>query len=186
MTDLQVPNRINSRRDKMKRLFFASAAMLLILSAFLAAGSVSTANADESKVLEFNTMIGVPRPYTGATNAIRGVPGGGVPWVIEFGRGKLSPDGSVDVLVKGLVIDPNEPIAIAGTNPSPVFKVIVSCLSKDANGSAVTLNVSTQNFPADSAGNAHIKDTISLPQPCIAPIIFVTSGGGNWFAATGS
>ena len=129
----------------MKRLFFASAAMLLILSAFLTAGSVSTANADESKVLEFNTMIGVPRPYTGATNAIRGVPGGGVPWVIEFARGKLSPSGSVDVLVKGLVIDPNEPIAIA-----------------------------------------HINDTVSLPQPCIAPIIFVTSGGGNWFAATGS
>ena len=170
----------------MKKLFFASAAMLLILTAFLTAGSVSTANADESKVLEFNTMIGVPRPYTGATNAIRGVPGGGVPWVIEFARGKLSPAGSVDVLVKGLVIDPNEPIAIAGTNPSPVFKVIVSCLSKDANGSAVTLNVSTQNFPADSAGNAHINDTVSLPQPCIAPIIFVTSGGGNWFAATGS
>ena len=47
-------------------------------------------------------MIGVPRPYTGAANAIRGVPGGGLPWVVAFGKGKLSPDGDVDVLVKGL------------------------------------------------------------------------------------
>lgn len=169
----------------MKRLLFVCAVVMLIVSAFFTAGSVSTANADESKILQFNTMIGVPRPYTGATNAIRGVPGGGVPWVIEFARGNLSPAGSVDVLVKGLVIDPNEPVAVAGTNPSPVFKVIVSCLSRDASGSAVTINVSTQNFPADSAGNAHIKDTVSLPQPCVAPIIFVTSGGGSWFAATG-
>jgi len=169
----------------MKKLLFASAAVMLVLSAFFTAGSVSTANADESKVLEFNTMVGVPRPYTGETNAIRDVPGGGRPWVIEFGKGKLGPDGDVDVLVKGLVIDPNEPVGIAGTNPSPVFKVIVSCLSKDVDGNAVTVNVSTQDFPADSAGNAHIKDTVSLPQPCIAPIIFVTSGGGSWFAATG-
>jgi hypothetical protein len=168
----------------MKRLLPAFAAAILVLSGFFA-GSVSSANADESKVLQFNTMVGVPRPYTGSANVIRGVPGGGLPWVIEFARGKLSPNGDVDVLVKGLVIDPNEPAAIAGTNPSPVFKVIVSCLSKDASGAAVTVNVSTQNFPADSAGNAHIKETVSLPEPCIAPIIFVTSGGGSWFAATG-
>jgi hypothetical protein len=168
----------------MKRLLPAFAAAILVLSGFFA-GSVSSANADESKVLQFNTMVGVPRPYTGSANVIRGVPWGGLPWVIEFARGKLSPNGDVDVLVKGLVIDPNEPAAIAGTNPSPVFKVIVSCLSKDASGAAVTVNVSTQNFPADSAGNAHIKETVSLPEPCIAPIIFVTSGGGSWFAATG-
>ena len=30
-----------------------------------------------------------------------------------------------------------------------------------------------------------ISDTIVLPQPCIAPIVFVTSPGGAWFAATG-
>jgi len=173
----------------MKKYMFTTLALILVLSTFLFAGSVTTANADESKMLEFNTMIGLPRPYTGATNAIRGVAGGGLPWVIEFGKGKLSPEGNVDVLVKGLVFDPNDQAVIdrgiGGTNTVPNFKVIVSCLSKDAGGNLVTVNESTGLFPADTAGNAHIKDTVALPSPCIAPILFVTSPGGAWFASTG-
>lgn len=168
----------------MKKLLPVVLSALLFVGA-LFAGSVSPASADESKVLQFNTMVGVPRPYTGATNAIRGVPGGGLPWVIDFARGKLSPDGQVDVTVRGLVIDPNEPSANAGINPSPFFKVIVSCLSKDETGAATVVNVPTQTFPADLAGNAQIQDTVELPQPCIAPILFVTNPNGSWFAATG-
>lgn len=173
----------------MKKVLLATLVMILALSAFSAAGAVSNASADESKLLEFNAMIGVPRPYTGAANAIRGVPGGGLPWVIEFGKGKVSPEGNVDVLVKGLVFDPNDQAVIdrglAGINTVPNFKAIISCLSKDANGTAVTVNVSTGLFPADAEGNAHIKDTVSLPQPCIAPILFITSPTGAWFASTG-
>jgi hypothetical protein len=173
----------------MKKFIFTTLALMLVLSTFLFVGSVPTASADGSKMLEFNTMIGLPRPFTGATNAIRGVPGGGLPWVIEFGKGKLSPEGNVDVLVKGLVFDPNDQAVIdrgiGGTNTIPNFKVIVSCLSKDEDGNLVTMNVSTALFPADSAGNAHIKDTIALPSPCIAPILFVTSPNGAWFASTG-
>ena len=179
----------------MKKFLPIVVSAMMFLSAFLA-GSVSRANADESKLLQFNTMIGVPRPYTGGTNAIRGVPGGGLPWVIEFASGKVSPDGEVNVLVKGLVLDPNDPAVIAsgraGINPIPNFKVIVSCLSKDANGNPTTLNVSTGLFPADAEGNAHIQDTVSLPEPCIAPIVFVTSPAsptnatGSWFASTGN
>lgn len=163
--------------------------LVLTITAFFFAGSVSNASADEAKLLEFNTMIGVPRPYTGAANAIRGVPGGGLPWVIEFGKGKVSPEGNVDVLIKGLVFDPNDQAVIdrgiGGTNTVPNFRVIVSCLSKDAGGNATTVNVSTGLFPADTAGNAHIKDTVVLPSPCIAPILFVTSPTGAWFASTG-
>jgi len=173
----------------MKTNRFINLMLVLAMTTLFFAGSVSTASADESKLLEFNTMIGVPRPYTGATNAIRGVPGGGLPWVIEFGKGKLSPEGNVDVLVKGLVFDPNDQAVIdrgiGGTNTIPSFKVVVSCLSKDADGNAVTVNVSTDLFPADSAGNAHIKDNVALPSPCIAPVLFVTSPGGAWFASTG-
>jgi len=173
----------------MKKFIGTTLALILVIGSFLFFGSVNKASADESKVLEFNTMVGVPRPYTGATNAIRGVPGGGLPWVIAFGKGKLSPDGNVNVLIKGLLIDPNDPAAIAagrgGTNPSPTFKVIVSCLSKDESGAAVTSNVSTGLFPADAEGNAQINDWVALPSPCIAPILFVTSPTGSWFASTG-
>jgi len=172
----------------MKKFLLVILSAIMFVSVFFA-GSVSSASADESKILQFNTMVGVPRPYTGAANAIRGIPGGGLPWVIEFASGKLSPDGEVNVMVKGLVIDPNDPAAIAagraGTNPSPTFKVIVSCLSKDTAGNPTTVNVSTGLFPADAQGNAHIQDIVSLPQPCIAPIVFVASPGGAWFASTG-
>lgn len=173
----------------MKKSMLVILTIILSVSTFLFAGLVSKASAVESKVLDFNTMIGVPRPFTGATNAIRGVPGGGLPWVIEFGKGKLSPDGDVNVLVKGLVFDPNDQAVIdrglGGINTVPNFKVIVSCMSKDADGAAIIVNVSTGLFPADIGGNAHIKDSVALPFPCIAPILFVTSPTGAWFATTG-
>ncbi len=173
----------------MKRFFLVSTAVMLFLSTFLFVGAVSNASAKGSKVLEFSSMVGVPRPYTGATNAIRGVPGGGLPWVISSAEGELKANGKLEVHVSGLVIDPNDPTAIsrgvAGTNPSPTFKVIVSCLSKDANGNPTTVNVSTDAFEADAAGNSEIEAQVSLPSPCIAPIIFVASPAGAWFAATG-
>jgi hypothetical protein len=174
----------------MKKLTVVTLAMLLALSSVFLARSIPTAQADDSKILQFNTMTGVPRPYTGAANAIRGIPGGGLPWVVASAEGKLKGNGKLQVTVEGLVIDPNDPAAIAagraGTNPSPNFKAIVSCLSKDAAGLPVTVNVSTGLFPADAEGNSEIEATIVLPQPCIAPIIFVTSPTGSWFAATGN
>jgi len=171
----------------MKRYFIGMLAVMLVLSTFL---MVRSASAKETKILEFGTMVGVPRPFTGATNAIRGVPGGGLPWVIGFAEGELKANGELDVKVSGLVIDPNDPTAISrgvgGINPAGNFKAVVSCLSKDANGNAVTVNVSTATFPTDTAGNTEIEATVMLPSPCIAPIVFVTSGGGAWFAATGN
>ena len=29
------------------------------------------------------------------------------------------------------------------------------------------------------------RAVLTLPSPCFAPIVFVTSGTGNWFAVTG-
>ena len=172
----------------MKKLFLVTLSALLLLSTFFA-GSVATATAKEAKILEFGTMIGVPRPYTGATNAIRGVLGGGLPWVVASAEGELKANGKLEIKVLGLVLDPTDPAVIAsgraGTNPSPNFRAIVSCLSRDAAGNPTTVNVSTGLFPADAAGNSEIEAMVSLPQPCIAPIVFVTSTTGSWFAATG-
>ena len=173
----------------MKKIFLVSTAMLLVLSTSFFAGSASTATAKEAKTLEFGTMVGVPRPYTGTANPIRTVPGGGLPWVVASAEGELKANGKLEIQVSGLVLDPNDPDVIesgrAGTNPSPNFKAIVSCLSKDAAGNPTTVNVSTGLFPADAAGNSEIEAKLSLPQPCIAPIIFVTNPNGSWFAATG-
>lgn len=141
------------------------------------------------KILEFDTMVGVPRPFTGTSTPIRGLAGGGLPWVISEGEGELKVDGRIEVEVEGLVLDPNDSVVIArglaGINPVAEFKAIVSCLSKDRMGNAITVNVGTGLFPADREGNSEIEDIVELPDPCIAPIIFVTSPGGAWFSATG-
>lgn len=174
----------------MKKLYPLALVLVLVLSMLVYSGAANSASAKSSNILEFNSMVGVPRPYTGATNAIRGIPGGGLPWVIGFGQGELNSNGKLEVVVRGLVLDPNDPAVIAaglaGKNPIADFKATVSCLSKDAGGNPTTVNVSTGLFPASPTGDANIEAAVSLPSPCIAPIVFVGPPGGAWFAATGN
>lgn len=139
-------------------------------------------------------LHGVPRPYTGAANAIRGVAGGGLPWVLSEGRATLRADGSLEVEVEGLVFDPADAAVIArgigGTNTVTQAKAVVSCLTVQ-DGAAVTVNVSSALVPfttgaaADGGGRATVEERLTLPTPCLAPIVFVTSPAGAWFAATG-
>ena len=91
--------------------------------------------------------------------------------------------------VRGLVLAEQSPVpaALQGTNPIPDFKAIVSCQTIGAAGSATITNVSTGQFPASATGNADINARVTLPQPCIAPIVFVFGAPNvGWFAATGS
>lgn len=138
-------------------------------------------------VLRFDTMTPVTGPYVGAANPLRGIPGGGLPWMIKVGRGSLDNRGRLDVRVRGLVLANNSavPAALRGTNPIPAFDAVVSCQSIGADGSATVTNVTTATAPATPTGNAEIRARVQLPQPCIAPVIFVGPPGA-WFAATGS
>jgi hypothetical protein len=96
-------------------------------------------------------------------------------------------EGRIEVKVRGLVLadDPTVPAARRLTNPIPNFRAVVSCLTVDASGGAATVNVTTGDFPATTTGDAEIEAAIELPSPCIAPVVFVTSPGGSWFAVTG-
>jgi hypothetical protein len=133
------------------------------------------------KILAFDTMVGVSAPFAGAPNAIRGVNGAGAAWVVGSAAGELTTTGHLEIEVTGLVL------ATTGSNPAAAFRATVSCLTS-AN---VIQNVATATFPATTGpasaggGNASIEADLALPQPCIAPIIFVTSAGGSWFAITG-
>ena len=80
------------------------------------------------------------------------------------------------------MIDPNDPQAIAanlaGVNPSATFLAVVSCLAADGT----THNVFSDPFPATTGlggGDAKVEVQLTLPQPCIAPIVFVTSPAGR-------
>ena len=166
----------------MKKLFLVTLSAVLLLSTFFA-GSVSSATAQEPKILEFATMVGVPAGLTGAQSQVplRGINGGGIPWIIGAASGELSANGHLEITVQGLVL------ATTGSNPSPTFRGLVSCVRSDGSFQ----NILTDPFPATTGlasaggGNAKIEADLSLPSPCIAPIIFVTSAGGSWFAATG-
>jgi len=127
-----------------------------------------------NEIFRFGSMAGVSGALVG-TDLIREVPAGGRPWKISRGEGRLMDDGSLRIGVEGLVLVED------GANPVVAFRGLVSCLTADGG----VANVLTGEFTADPAGNAQIEETIELPGSCFAPVVFVTSADGNWFATTG-
>jgi hypothetical protein len=168
-----------------KWLFAAMGGALIALMTVL--GVTASAGANPGTIVKFDTLTPVTGPYVGTANPIRTVPGGGLPWMIRSGTGSLKSGGQLLVHIRGLVLADQAPVppALQGTNPIPDFRAIVSCQSIGADGSATITNVSTAQFPASAAGDSDINATVSLPHPCIAPIVFVTAPTGAWFAATG-
>jgi hypothetical protein len=149
---------------------------LLVALLALASGA---SPADAPAILKADTLAGVSGPYVGSANPIRGVNGGGIPWNVAKGKVVLAADGSLEVKVEGLVL------ATTGANPVLSFRAIVSCQTT-VDGAAVVTNLSTNPFPATTTGDSKIEATVMLPSPCFAPIVFVTSPTGSWFAVTGA
>ena len=58
-----------------KSALLSLASLMLVGGVIVGPASLATGQGTP-KILEFDTMVGVPRPYTGATNAIRD----GTPW----------------------------------------------------------------------------------------------------------
>jgi hypothetical protein len=138
--------------------------------------------------LKFSRMTPVSGPYVGPANPVRGVRGGGLPWVLTTGTGSLNCDGHLLVRVRGLVLahQPSVPPALRGTNPFPAFRAIVSSQTIGAGGTATIVNVSTGDFRASASGDLDIDARVSFPQPCVAPMVLITgpSGVGAWLAVT--
>lgn len=170
----------------MKKFSLVFLSAILFMSAFFA-GSVSPVTAKEPKILEFDTMVGVPHSLVGsqAAAAFRGVNAGGLAWTLTAAHGELTASGHLEIEVTGLVFaeGPN-----TGLNTIASFGATVSCIKSDGT----VQNIRTATFPATQGpataggGNATIEANVALPQPCFAPIIFVTSPGGSWFAVTGN
>jgi len=132
-----------------------------------------------SMILGWDAMEAVDGPFVGDANPIRGVSGGGRPWMIDEAQGELDSDGMVAIKVEGLVL------VETGMNPSTDFKGIVSCLTTDDLGGVTYVNLETAFFRATEDGDAEIVDKVMLPEVCLAPIVFVAGTSGNWFAITG-
>ena len=96
-------------------------------------------------------------------------------------------DGTLTITVRGLVFPnrPEVPKELRGINDEDEFRGIVSCLSESGDD-VTTVNVATRGFRASRNGNAVIAQRIKLPNPCVAPIVFVVAGDeDDWLAVTG-
>jgi hypothetical protein len=175
----------------MKRILASLGALavaILAVTVGYARSSVATAAASDRDITQFQTMIGDHGAFRGTPGAVGGVPAAGLPWVIQAVQGELALDGELKIDVDGLVLAdaPSVPASLRGTNPVPFFSAVVSCTTV-VDGAITTGNVMTGNFTATPEGNAHIVQRLSLPHPCIAPIVMVTApDGAAWFAVSGT
>ena len=168
----------------MRKAILVTLAVVLILGGVFISGQFTPAQANEPTILEFTTMVGITSAFTGTQNPIRGINGGGLPWTLTSAKGELKGSGQLELNIQGLVLAAG---ANAGTNPIPNFRAIVSCLTVDGGADNVTSGLfpATLGAAVNGGGNAKIETTLSLPTPCIAPLVFITSPSGAWFAATG-
>ena len=180
----------------MKKTVALAVVLFAVASAALADGRRSASAELENMgrglptILKFDTMYGVDGPLLGETNAMRGVVGDEAPWTIaHLAVGRLDTSGRLMILVRGLVFadDPDlVPPELIGKNDEDTFRGLVSCLTEDGRGGIVNASVTTDGFKADADGNSFIDQKLVLPNPCIAPIVFVMAGSEDkWFAVTG-
>jgi hypothetical protein len=146
--------------------------LTLLLVTVTASLALVAAAAAQPKLLENTPLEGVPV----ANQVVRGVAGGGLPWVTGDGSmAKVTVDGELKVVVHNLFFAPGTPFA--GTRGTvEVVKATVVC----ADGSLVD----SATVPLSLDGNAIVRETVQLPAGCTDPIVMVRSAGGRWFART--
>jgi len=138
--------------------------------------------------MAFQRMYAVDGPFLGEANALRGIAGDELPWEIRAGRGVIDLTGRLTVHVRGLVFadDPSVPADLVGKNDEAEFRAVLSCISEDEAENIIISNVFTDGFPATPSGDADIVAKIEVPNPCIAPIVFVLAGSEDkWFSVNG-
>jgi hypothetical protein len=139
-------------------------------------------------IIKFDTMYAVDGPFVGGTE-VRNVLGDELPWVIKSAKGFLSTNGTLEISVKGLVFsnDPKVPPEKRGTNDEAEFRALVSCITENNDGKISIVKILTNGFPATTTGNSEIKAKITLPELCVAPVVFVMAGSEEkWFSVTGA
>jgi hypothetical protein len=131
-------------------------------------------NGGAAKIFQSEKMVGVSEEFAGSP--LFGIEGAERPWGIETGKVELREDGLFHLDMQGLVRTDT------ARNELDRFAAVVSCASPD--GTFSTLR--TSEFPADGFGNAMHEETLDLPRPCFAPMVFVTTPDGRWIAVAGN
>ena len=132
-------------------------------------------------IMTFGTMYGVDGPFLDPANAIRGIVGDEDAWKLDSARGFLTTDGHLSIHVRGLIFGDGR------ANDESAFRGAVSCLTENEDaGTTPAAKVITEGFPATPSGDSDIEAHVTLPNPCVAPVIFVLAESEEkWFSVTG-
>ena len=155
----------------MRRSLRFAIATALLAGLVLGTGTVAAAKGGNHKILDVQ-LVGLAVPRT----VIAGFAGAGHAWAIDEGNAKLFSDGRLLINVEGLVLTPE------GTNPVGSGTGVVSC-----NGGATPADI-VRSAPVPLSipdGDAHVNQWLTLPSPCLNPVIFFASATGGWFATSG-
>ncbi len=149
---------------------------LSLLAGVVAATMLAGSNvaADGGRNILNASLTGIPNSPSLLGQPFMGAIGGGLPWMLEGGRASLSAGGRLELEVEGLVL------VKTGGNPIPTGRALVAC-----GGTVVAMSPSV---PFSTTGDAHVEARVTLPSPCLAPVVFFagdTAGGPRWFAVTG-
>ena len=122
-------------------------------------------------------LLGLPA----AGMPLRGVGGGGAPWVVADSEVELDSNGELEVEVEGLLITGTGSSPPDGTT-GPVTSIWAS-LTCEGGG----VFTSTSGAPLNANGDAELETTIPIPPSCLGPIVLIraNTGMGPWIAASG-
>ena len=122
---------------------------------------------DEDHGAKLFRSVLAPSQPPGTDPTIHGVTPGGVAWSLHRGKVTISRKGKFDLRLDGLVIT-------ATSTARPVTTVSASLFcGADAN---LTPAFSTATVPISEKGDARIRQHVTLPATCLAPIVLVHPG----------
>jgi hypothetical protein len=163
----------------------ALGAIAMVATTGITATTVGAATPSGSQPARHGTLFRsdlIGRPTDPAlTVTIRNVMPGGVPWALSRGNTRLDASGRLSVRVDGLVITGTGTKLDGTTGP---VQAVVASLTCD--GTTPTI-ASSKPVPLSPQGDATLKQEITLPAVCLAPIILVqaNTSSGPWIAASG-
>jgi hypothetical protein len=108
---------------------------------------------------------------------IHGVVRGGLPWQ-GGGDAKLDRKGRFEARIRGLIIP-----SLGNAGPVTTITISLYCSPDSSTTAAFT----TQSVPLSQDGNARVRQHVTVPSRCLAPVLLVhpNGGAGAFIAATG-
>jgi hypothetical protein len=155
-----------------KRLFVLSVLAAAVSLVFVAIASGDHGRGDKGRheghgARVFRSSLAPSAP---TDPRVHNVAAGGVEWSLDRGSVSITRGGRFELRLDGLVITGTD-------NPGPVKTVSASLFcGADADMAPA---VTTDQVPLSSRGDARIRQHVTLPASCLAPVVLVHPNGGT-------